>query len=143
MSAGFNRDYRFDVQLTEGLVAESWFYEMTCGGDRFEVKWDHLALRTKRVYVEYEDDPGRRGEWQPSGIQTSESDCYVFVFGEHAPVAFVGVATERLRALAAALYLSPGRQKQQPDGSCPTRAVVVRLSELLGLADDALLRRAA
>lgn len=128
-----NRDYRFDVQLAEGLAVEGWFYELTRGGDRFEVKHDREAIRTGNVYVEYENDPGARDQWKPSGIATSEADCWIFVLGDPAPVAFVGVERSRLLELARSA-VRRGRSGHQRAGSCPTRGALVRLSDLLGVA---------
>lgn len=125
-----NRDYRFDVQLKEGLAAEAWFYEMTSGGDRFEVKHDKKALDTRRVYVETEHDPGATGEYVPSGITTTEADCWIFVLGEPKRLSFVGVEVDRLRELANAST----RTVEQPYGSCPTRGKLVPLGRLVGLA---------
>ena len=124
----FNRDYRFDIQLREGVAAESWFYEMTCGGDKFEVKHDHRALETGRVYVEVEHDPGRSGVYRPSGINTTESHCWIFVLGESAPLAFIGLSTDRLRELAGQSV----RFAEQRFGSCPTRGALIPLTVLIG-----------
>ena len=127
MSVPHNRDYRFDVQLREGLAVEAWFYEMTSGGDRFEVKNDRRALETGRVYVEFEEDRGHTGRWTPCGIATSQADCWIFALGD--PVScFVGVSTARLRKL-----VEVAEVREQPYGSCPTRARVVPLRALLGL----------
>lgn len=123
-----NTDYRFDVQLAEGLAVEGWFYELTRGGDRFEVKNDKRALETGRVYVEFEHDPGQRGVWSPCGIARTEADCWIFALGD--PVtSFVGVTTDRLAQLIA----RPDAVLTQPNGSCPTRGAGIRLSRLLGL----------
>lgn len=129
MSVQHNRDYRFDVQLSEGLVQEGWFYEMTCAGDRFEVKHDRRAQSTRNLYVEYEHDPGHRDEWQPSGISTTEADCWIFVVGD--PVdCFIGVATNRLKRLAAEAK-TQGSTAKQPVGSCPTRGALVSIETVL------------
>lgn len=123
-----NGDYRFDVQLEEGLAVEAWFYEMTCGGDRFEVKHDQRAAETGNLYVEYEHDPGHTGNYQPSGIARTEADCWIFVLGEPA-ACFVGVATERLKGLARRAVRS-NRIGHQRDGSCPTNGALVRLQDV-------------
>lgn len=131
-----NHDYRFDVQLAEGLAVEGWFYEMTRGGDRFEVKHDRRALETGQVYVETHDDPGARGAWRPSGISTSQADCWIFALGDP-PRAFVGVPAERLKLLVNCAEQS-GRVLRQRHGSCPTVGVGVPLTALLGNDDQAL-----
>jgi len=127
VSVPHNRDYRFDVQLAGGLAVEAWFYEMASGGDRFEVKHDRRALETGKVYVEVAHDPGRQGQWKPCGISTSEADCWIFALGDP-PSCFVGVSTARLRGL-----VEVAEVRDQPYGSCPTRARVVPLRALLGL----------
>lgn len=125
-----NSDYRFDVQLAEGLAVESWFYELTSGGDRFEVKNDRRALETGRVYVERSHDPGQTGMYVPSGITTTEADCWIFALGD--PVTcFVGVSVERLRELVDSVW-HIGRQ---PHGSCPTMGTLLPLPVLLGQHD--------
>lgn len=124
-----NSDYRFDVQLEEGLVVEQWFYEMTRGGDRFEVKNDRRALETRNVYVETAHQPGAHGPFVASGINTSEADCWIFALGDP-PESFVGIETGKLRLLA---DLNSGRTVEQPLGSCPTRGVLLTLDTLLGV----------
>lgn len=120
-----NRDYRFDVQLAEGVAAEGWFYELTRGGDRFEVKHDMRALETGNLFVEIANDPGRRGVWKASGIETTEADCWIFVLG-CPPNLFLGIPTEHLREL-----LVDARYVNQPYGSCPTRGALISLRQLL------------
>jgi len=123
-----NRDYRFDVQLREGLAVETWFYEMTQGGDRFEVKNDRRALETRNVYVETHDDPGGEGKnWKPSGIHTTEADCWIFALGDP-PGCFIGISTPRLR-----LLIENAPSAEQRFGSCPTRGRLVPLRSLIGL----------
>lgn len=125
-----NRDYRFDVQLREGLAVEGWFYELTCGGDRFEVKHDRRALDTGQVYVETHDNPGGGDRWRVSGINTSEADVWIFALGDP-PLAFIGVTRDRLTQLVRA---NEQNILRQPHGSCPTVGVGVRLNDLLGNA---------
>lgn len=132
-----NRDYRFDVQLHEGVAAQEWFRELA-GGDTFEVKHDKLALKTGRVYVEFEHDPGRAGIFVPCGIARTEAACWVFVLGEPA-TAFIAVPTSRLVELAA----RPDAVLEQPHGSCPTRGAAIRLGRLLGNPALGLDERAA
>lgn len=133
-----NRDHRFDVRLEQGLVAEGWFYEMTRGGDRFEVKHDQQASRTGNLYVEYEHDPGRSGTFIPSGIAASEADCWIFVLGEP-PHSFLGIATDKLGELARSA-LKRGRKAEQPYGTCPTHGALVPITAVLATGE---VRRAA
>lgn len=132
-----NSDYRFDVQLAAGLAVEGWFYELTRGGDKFEVKNDRIALDTFRVYVETAHQPGRVGPYVPSGINTTEADCWIFALGDP-PRSFVGVPTEWLRWI---VTNHAEREVEQPRGSCPTRGVLVAIEVLLGAG--ALMKAAA
>jgi hypothetical protein len=125
-----NRDYRFDVDFQTGLSAEIWFYEMCHGGDRYEVKRDARALETGNLYVEYQHDPGRTGQWQLCGIATTEADCWIFALGDP-PHAFIGIEVERLKTLARSACRR-GDIGEQPFGSCPTKAALVKLDDALG-----------
>lgn len=132
LAGAMNDDYRFDVQLSEGIVSEAWFYEMTRGGDRFEVKHDRRSADTGNLFIEFQHDPGGRGLWVPCGIATTEADCWIATIGDPVPHAFVGLDIDRLKGLARA-ERQRGKVATQPNGSCPTRGVLVPLALALGL----------
>ena len=123
-----NKDYRFDVQLEEGIVSETWFAEMSSRGDRFEVKWDKRALETGNLYVEYEDCHTGDGIFVPSGISRSEADCWVFVF-EDPPGWCVLIEIERLKKWAR-MAIRGELKSEQRYGSCPTKGALVPLEWL-------------
>lgn len=116
--------------LAEGVAVEDWFCEMVnhparYEAKRFEVKHDRRALDTAQVYIELQCDKGRTGTFEPSGLQTTEAECWIFVVGTP-PQCFIGVPVERLRELA-----QLGVPATQPFGACPTRGVTVSVATLI------------
>lgn len=128
-----NRDYRFDFTLKEGQAKEQWMQELLGSTEpRVETKWDRPSLETGNLYVEYQDDPDAKGIWKPSGIATTEADCWIFILGD--PVlGFLGLPTETVRGLARDAYRR-GRTSVQPYGSCPTRGALVSLNAMFRTA---------
>lgn len=70
----------------EGIVKDAFL--------KAEVKRDNGAYKTGNVYVEHES-------WgKPSGVETTESDYYIFLLGEgYSDEVFVGIKTSRLKAI--------------------------------------------
>lgn len=113
---------RFDIDAEYGRQGELFVTRIidALKNNSVEVKRDGQVGYTGNLYVEYECDKGRRGQFQPSGISTTQADLWAFVFGD-APACLV-VSTDLLRAL----IRSPGiKIAEERDGSCPTRGYVL------------------
>ena len=120
---------RFDLDFQRGRQAELWVGDdirEALIADRIEVKRDDLARRTGNIYVEYECL--RRGQWRPSGIQTTESQLWIFVI-EMGKLAIV-IELEKLKD-AARKAAQNGGKRECLRGSHPTRGVAVPMRDLL------------
>jgi len=119
---------RFDIDATYGGQGElqiadylTWLAE---GNGRIEVKRKrYLDLN---FYVETHCDKGRRGIFQPSGISVSTAAAWAFVIGETG-ISII-IPTDELRSM---LNDPSSRDREERDGSCPTRGKLVSLNVLL------------
>lgn len=119
---------RFDLDLPYGKQAELQIAEfldwIADGNGRVEVK--HKRYLDHVLYIETHCDKGRRGVWQPSGINVTTAAMWVFVIGETG--CHVAIPTDLLRLMVAD---SSSRPSQETDGNCPTRGVLVDFCVLL------------
>ena len=69
----YNNDFKYDLKV--GQVKEKELGTIFENA-KIEVKYDLQALTTGNVFVEYESRN------KPSGLSTSQSDYYCFVFGD-------------------------------------------------------------
>lgn len=97
-------DYRFDLDIGKGEIAEKMLAEVLCGDNvhvTIESKRDFKVTKTGNVAVEQES----RGK--PSGINTSEADWWIFVLDgcDYRMEVFIGIRRSRLRKLLKKLEL--------------------------------------
>jgi hypothetical protein len=119
---------RFDIDATYGGQGElqiadylTWLAE---GNGRIEVKRKrYLDLN---FYVETHCDKGRKGTFQPSGISVSTAAAWAFVIGDTG-ISLI-IPTDELRAM---LNDPSSQDREERDGSCPTRGKLVSLNVLL------------
>jgi len=133
VSRGYFPDWDRDVEYGERmeLEIEGLLSIIRNGGYRQETKADRFA--NGHMFLEWEHDPGRRGRWRPSGLQTTKAELWVYAHG----VDVVEVwRTERLRGIVSALIESSPRRLivGGAAGDCPTRGVKTNKFELLLLS---------
>ncbi len=122
---------RWDRDLLYGkqgeLLIDDYLTWIAKGNGRVETK------RKRRLdlefYVETECDKGRTGNYQPSGINGTTSDLWVYVLGD-SKIALC-LPTELLRA---AMKHSSVRSVSENDGACPTRGVLVNIGAMFAVA---------
>lgn len=87
-----SHDIQFVANLIEGKEGEALVSEALLKG---EVKRDYGAGTTGNVFVEFQS----RGK--PSGIETSESDYYIFMLADdwYDSEVFIGIKTSRLKRI--------------------------------------------
>jgi hypothetical protein len=83
------------------------------------------------IYVETEQDPGRRGQWKPSGIITSEADNWVYLIGETGIATFLPIDLLRW-----AIQQGYGKDCAETDGDNPTRGKLLRIEHLIHLSKE-------
>lgn len=119
---------RFDLDLAYGRKGEIHISEMLdaiiSGNGKIEIK-------TKRIldlyfYVETHCDKGRTGSFGPSGINVTTADTWAFVLGKSMISIFI--PTRLIRSM---LCDASSRDKNESDGSCPTRGKLINLGALL------------
>lgn len=88
-------DSRFDINLTEGEIAEEELRALFTGGVTIEVKRDFAVSKTGNVAIE----ESQRGK--PSGITKTEAKVWAIVFDgpEYDGQVRVLIDTERLRCI--------------------------------------------
>jgi hypothetical protein len=119
---------RFDIDLAYGRQAElqigdflTWIAE---GNGQVEVKRKrYLDLE---FYVETHCDKGRTGIYQPSGISITTAAAWAFVIADTGIA--VLIPTDELRVMLDDVGVC---DREERDGSCPTRGRLVNLSYLL------------
>ena len=119
---------RFDIDATYGgqgeLQIADYLTWLANGYGRIEVKRKrYLDLN---FYVETHCDKGRKGLYQPSGISVSTATAWAFVIGDTG-IALI-IPADELRSM---LDDPSSQDKQEVDGSCPTKGKLVSLNVLL------------
>lgn len=118
----FDRDYTYgrqgELQIGEFL---DW---VASGNGQVEVK--RKRFLDVAFYVETHCDKGRRGVYQPSGILVTTSKAWAFVIGDTGIAVLFPV--EELRRM---LDDPSTRDREERDGSCPTRGKLINLCALL------------
>jgi hypothetical protein len=119
---------RFDLDLPYGKQAELQIAEfldwIADGNGRVEVK--HKRYLDHVLYIETHCDKGRTGCYQPSGINVTTAQLWVFVIADTG--VHIAIPTELLRIMVAD---SSSRPVEERDGSCPTRGVLIDFCVLL------------
>ena len=119
---------RFDIDVDYGRQGELQICEyltwLANGNGRIEVKRKrYLDLN---FYVETHADKGRTGVYQPSGITITTAAAWAFVIAD-TNISLI-IPTDELRAM---LDDPSSRDREERDGSCPTRGKLVSLNVLL------------
>jgi hypothetical protein len=119
---------RFDIDVAYGGQGELQIGEMldwiAAGNGRVEVK-------RKRVldlwfYIETRHDPGRRGEYVPSGMSVTTAPAWAFVIGD------LGLSVIFPTDLIREMLDDPStKDREERDGSCPTKGRLISLAVLL------------
>ena len=121
----FDLDYKYgrqgELQVAEFL---DWIAK---GNGRVEVK--RKRYLDYELYVETECDKGRRGIYEPSGINASEASAYAFVIADTGITIIIPTPL-----LKAALQHRSVRRVEEYSGSCPTRGVLVNLAAIMAAA---------
>jgi hypothetical protein len=125
----FNNDNKFDLQLSQGLVAERKLAEIfrVAKIEKIEVKSEsYLWERTGNICVEYEQN-GR-----PSGIAVTEADYWVHELKTTAgeTVVYLMFPIQRLKHLARRHYSLGNKHEGGGDGG-RFRNVLIPLSDIL------------
>src|SRR5262245_7067470 len=126
----------FNISAAKGTQGELWVLDLlktlkTRSSD-IEVKRDAWFPVSGRIYVEMECKFARG--WAPSGIQTTKSRLWVFVFGPH-PGCLV-LATDWLRRACVEALKDPRNEaKGNRRGKNPTRGAYVYMPHVLRSRD--------
>lgn len=124
---------RFDLDLDYGKQGELFVTDIAgaISGGMVEVKRDGRWAYTGNVYVEYQCRRAS-GQYEPSGIATSDATVWAFVLGDTEATVFVPAGLlkefcrEKFRAPNKHYYL-----REETHGSHPTKGVLVPLKELM------------
>lgn len=125
---------RFDIDLPWGKVGEDFIEALLTqaeNDDRLTVEVKRKTYMDDRFYVETHQDPGGRGRFKPSGIQTSTAAYWAFVIMDTG----VTIIAPR-RAWREAAKAAAGRP-QERDGDNPTKGRLISVAELLKHAGEA------
>ena len=138
MNDGYKPEW--DIDLKRGAQAELFVDDLAKmlgeHSAEVEVKRDAWFVKSNRLFVEKKCF--RRGEWRPSGLQTTKAKIYVFVFGPHPGM--LAVSTEWLRKAVILAEFDP-RNCDRPggqNGSHPTRGTYVYLNHLVQTRDKSI-----
>ena len=134
-----NTSREFDYQWRYGKPAEDLVIELCGSADKGNVYFEVKRKRQHdgKFYIETEDDPGRRGEFQPSGLEVTTADVYAIAIADSGIV--VMVRTELLRT---AIERNYGRPASEYDGGCPTNGRLLDVWDLLAAAKPGRASRA-
>lgn len=123
-------DFRKDLEYGhkgEKLVTD--FLDAMESGS-FEVKTDRY--RNGRMVIEMEQNPRRKGEWIPSGIQVTKAKWWVYVFTLDG--AFIMVSVDRIKRYIAQRQLGAKDYKEFARGSQnPARGFLLEPSDVADL----------
>jgi hypothetical protein len=119
---------RFDIDVEYGRQGELQIGEfldwIAAGNGRVEVK--RKSYLDLVFYVETHCDKGRRGEYVPSGISITTAPAWVFVIGD------LGLSVIFPTDLLREMIDDPStKDREESDGSCPTRGKLVALAVCL------------
>ena len=128
MSGHAKAEPRFDLDLSYGRAGElqmAAFYRLVADGSGLvEVKRKRLI--DLELYVETECDKGATGHYTPSGISVTTAATWCFVIADSG--IHVAIPTALLRTM---LTAPSSRPKEEHDGDCPTRGMLINFGMLL------------
>jgi hypothetical protein len=121
-----NRNPDLDEDALDGYQGELFVRRMrdALRVGSVEVKRDSVFQRTGNLYIEYAHDPGRRGEYKPSGIARTKAQLWVHVLHLGATEAALVFPVNLLKELCRPL-IEAGKVGAEDSGSCPTRGVLL------------------
>lgn len=96
---------------------------------RYRIEVKRKRRLDEMLYVELAHDPGRRGEYVPSGFAITKAEYGAFVVGKTGCVIFLPAGLIRW-----AVDRGMGIETGEDEGDCPTRGRLMRLGTLLQYA---------
>jgi hypothetical protein len=124
----FNRDRKFDLQLSDALIRERCLAEIFCAAniEKIELKSETWQWeQTGNIAIEYACDG------QPSGIATTEADYWVHELRRDGrTLLYLMLPVERLKELARAAYQA-GQHREHGGDAGRFSVVLLKLSDLL------------
>lgn len=127
-----SRRFDFQKDLAYGKKGEklvSDFLDAVSSG-AFEVKTDRY--RNGRMVIEMEQNPRRKGIWQPSGLQVTQAQWWVYVFALDG--AFVMVSVPRIKRYIQQRQLDAADYKEFARGSQnPSRGFLLEAEQVVDL----------
>lgn len=114
-----SNDFKYDLKVGQQFENE---LEDVLNNKKLEVKTDFRALETGNIFVEYQS----RGK--PSGLQTSQSDYYVFILSKDY---FIFISTDVLKGVLREVYNERGYV--MGGDSNTSRGVLVPVKRLIEL----------
>lgn len=105
MTAGQSRK-GFDIDLREGMAVERSLSRLLAGrGQKVEVKSDYQAVKTGRIFLEFEQAGPPTFEPRPSGVAITVADWWATVLMDHESIHGVLLnPTEHVRAIGRIAY---------------------------------------
>jgi hypothetical protein len=103
--------------------------EIVRGLSRYTVEVKRKRRPDELLYIELQQDPGRRGEYRPSGFAVTKADYAAFVVGDTGCVIFLPASL-----IGWALARDIGIDASETDGGNPTTGRLMRLGTLLQYA---------
>lgn len=119
---------RFDINYAYGHEGEKQIEQLLrwVAGGRPEVEVKRKSFLDLYFYIETHCDKGRRGIYEPSGINVTTSKAWAFVIGDTGVSVFF--PTDSLRMM---LGDASTRDKEETDGSYPTKGKLISFATLL------------
>ena len=119
---------RFDIDVEWGgqgeLLICDYLDWIAKGNGRVEVKTKRYI--DLKFYIETHCDKGRRGRFEPSGINVTTAQVWAFPIGESGIAVLIPVDEIKI-----ALDHCSTEDKEEHDGSCPTRGKLINFYHLV------------
>lgn len=115
---------QFDIDRPYGEAGEDTARHIL-GLSRARIEVKRKRRYDSRFYVEVAQDPGRRGQYKPSGVNTSTAEYWAFVIAGTGIVVFL----PRAHLLEHAIRI--GYPAAERDGNNPTRGFTFDFERLL------------
>ena len=127
----FNRDHKFDIQLSRALIDERRLAEVFSAGrlEKIELKTEQwLWQQTGNICVEYARDG------QPTGISTTEADFWVheLLAEDGSTVGYFMLPLVRLKELCRGAHKA-GRYRHGAGDGARQSVILLSVKELFGM----------